>query len=76
MIKFDISAVTLDAMQQRAKELRPSIVRTPVLLLTSALMSKVLDGSIIHLKMECFQHTGTFKARGALSVAQAIPSAN
>lgn len=26
--------------------------------------------------MECFQHTGTFKARGALSVAQAIPSAD
>ena len=76
MIKFDISAVTLDAMQQRAEELKPSIVRTPVVPLSSALMSKVLDGSIIHLKMECFQHTGTFKARGALSVAQAIPSAN
>ena len=63
-------------MQQRTEELRPLIVRTPVTPLTSALISKVLDGSMIHLKLECFQHTGTFKARGALSVAQAIPSEN
>ncbi|MDE0782028.1 MAG: threonine/serine dehydratase [Planktomarina sp.] len=76
MIEFDISAVTLDAMQQRAEELRPSIVRTPVAPLTSALISQVLGDGIIHLKLECFQHTGTFKARGALSVAQAIPSEN
>ncbi|MDS9946148.1 MAG: threonine/serine dehydratase, partial [Planktomarina sp.] len=76
LIEFDISAVTLDAMQQRAEELRPSIVRTPVAPLTSALISQVLGDGIIHLKLECFQHTGTFKARGALSVAQAIPSEN
>ena len=76
MIKLDISAVTLDAMQQRAEELRPLVVRTPVVPLSSALMSQVLEGSIIHLKMECFQHTGTFKARGALSVARAIPIAD
>ena len=76
MIKLDISAVTLDAMQQRAEELRPLVVRTPVVPLASALMSQVLEGSIIHLKMECFQHTGTFKARGALSVARAIPIAD
>ena len=76
MIEFDISAVTLDAMQQRAEELRPSIVRTPVAPLTSALISRVLGSGTIHLKLECFQHTGTFKARGALSVAQAIPSEN
>ena len=63
-------------MQQRAEELRPSIVRTPVAPLTSALISQVLGDGIIHLKLECFQHTGTFKARGALSVAQAIPSEN
>lgn len=68
--------MTLDAMQQRAEELRPSIVRTPVAPLTSALISQVLGDGIIHLKLECFQHTGTFKARGALSVAQAIPSEN
>jgi len=76
VIKFDISAVNLDAIQQRTKELRSSIVRTPVVPLTSALMSQLLDSSMIHLKMECFQHTGTFKARGALSVAQSIPSAH
>ena len=63
-------------MQQRAEELRPSIVRTPVAPLTSALISQALGDGIIHLKLECFQHTGTFKARGALSVAQAIPSEN
>ena len=60
-------------MQQRTEELRPLIVRTPVTPLNSALISQVLGGSIVHLKMECFQHTGTFKARGALSVARAIP---
>ena len=75
MTKFDISAINLDAMQQRTEELRPTIVRTPVAPLTSTLISQVLDGSTIHLKMECFQHTGTFKARGALSVARAIPTA-
>lgn len=76
MIKFDISAITLDAMQQRTEELRPLIVRTPVTPLNSVLISQVLGGSIVHLKMECFQHTGTFKARGALSVTQSIPTAN
>ena len=59
-------------MQQRTEELRPLIVRTPVTPLNSALISQVLGGSIVHLKMECFQHTGTFKARGALSVTQSI----
>ena len=33
-------------------------------------------GSMIYLKLECFQHSGTFKARGALSVTKQIIKEN
>ena len=73
--KHDISAVTLNAMQMRADELKSMVVRTPVVPLQSSLISRILDDGTLYLKLECFQHTGTFKARGALSVARSIPIA-
>ncbi|WP_298859623.1 pyridoxal-phosphate dependent enzyme [uncultured Sulfitobacter sp.] len=35
-------------------------------------MADVLGRGAAVLKLECFQHTGTFKARGALSVARSL----
>ncbi len=73
MSKTDISAVTLEAMRARHADLSADVVRTPCVPLISALMDRVLEGGQVHMKLECFQHTGTFKARGAVSVARAIP---
>lgn len=73
MSKVDISALTLEAMKARSQELRNGLVRTPVVHLESPLMDQALNGGQVYMKLECFQHTGTFKARGALSVARAIP---
>lgn len=73
MSKTDISAVTLEAMRARHTDLSADVVRTPCVPLISALMNRVLEGGQVHMKLECFQHTGTFKARGAVSVARAIP---
>ncbi len=72
MSKTDISAVTREVMQARHADLASDVVRTPSVLLISPLMDRLLDGGQVHMKLECFQHTGTFKARGAISVARAI----
>jgi threonine dehydratase len=72
MSKTDISAVTLEAMQARHADLASDVVRTSCVPLISPLMDRALDGGQVHMKLECFQHTGTFKARGAVSVARAI----
>lgn len=73
MSKTDISAVTLEAMRARHADLSADVVRTPTVPLISPLLETVLAGGQVHMKLECFQHTGTFKARGAVSVARAIP---
>lgn len=73
MSKTDISAMTLKAMRTRHADLSADVVRTPTVSLISPLMDRVLDGGQVHMKLECFQHTGTFKARGAVSVARTIP---
>ncbi|MCE8547969.1 pyridoxal-phosphate dependent enzyme [Ruegeria pomeroyi] len=73
MSKTDISAVTLEAMRARHADLASDVLRTPTVPLISPLMDRALDGGQVHMKLECFQHTGTFKARGAVSVARAIP---
>ena len=76
MTEADISGVTLTAIRARSDTLRPNLLRTPSIMLSSQYISERLNGSEIFLKLECFQHTGTFKARGALSVALQIPDAN
>ena len=72
MSKTDISAVTREAMRARHADLASDVVRTPCVPLISPLMDRLLAGGQVHMKLECFQHTGTFKARGAVSVARAI----
>ena len=73
MSEVDIGGITLAAIRARHDELAGSIRRTPVLPLESPAVSGALAGGRAVLKLECFQHTGTFKARGALSNARAIP---
>lgn len=70
----DISQITLTRMRQRKTELDHTIIHTPVVELLAQRLVSHLDGANISLKLECYQHTGTFKARGALSVASAIPA--
>ena len=71
----DISALSLDAIRRNSAALVGDVVRTPCLTLDSGLMANVLGGGAAVLKLECFQHTGTFKARGALSVARGLDAA-
>lgn len=68
----DISAVSLEAIRATTASLSADIRRTPCLTLDSGLMARILGGGAAVLKLECFQHTGTFKARGALSVARSL----
>ena len=68
----DISAVSLDAIRATSADLQSAVIRTPTLTLETGLMARILGGGAAVLKLECFQHTGTFKARGALSVARSL----
>lgn len=68
----DISALSLEAIRANTASLSDAIRRTPCIALDSGLMARVLGGGVAVLKLECFQHTGTFKARGALSVARSL----
>lgn len=68
----DISALSLDAVRANTAALAGDVVRTPCITLETGLMAGMLGGGAAVLKLECFQHTGTFKARGALSVARSL----
>lgn len=73
MSDVDIGAITLSRIEANAREIRDAIRETPVLALETQTVTQALGGGSVLLKLECFQHTGTFKARGALSNARAIP---
>ena len=54
-------------MQKAKKSLSGRIVSTPVLELTGSKIFPLLPkGSNVRMKMELFQHTGSFKSRGVL----------
>ena len=72
-IMGDIGQITLDAIRARHQALGGHILRTPVVDLRTPGIAAAMGGGAVTLKLECFQHTGTFKARGALSNALAIP---
>ena len=69
-----IEDVTLTNMTARTTELSQFVRRTPTIKLASEKLKKSLSGAELFLKLECMQHTGTFKARGAISVALQIPN--
>jgi threonine dehydratase len=62
-----VTQLTLDDVRAAAARIGPSVVRTP--LERSATLSD-LCGFDVWLKFECFQHTGSFKLRGALNALQ------
>ncbi len=66
----------LAAMQARHRALAGDVIRTPSLRCASPALGKALQGADIFLKLEMLQHTGSFKARGALSCIAAIPEAD
>ena len=69
----ELAEISLDRIRGRHRDLSNSIVRTPSVRWHSVVAERLLDHAAIYLKLETLQHTGTFKARGALSVARAIP---
>ena len=59
-----------DLIEQAAVRIGPHILHTP--LMHSGFLS-ALNGGEVHLKLESEQHTGSFKARGALNKVLATP---
>ncbi len=74
MDQIDISEVNLANIKQRTSELSKVIMRTPTVKTVSSMLDELLEGGELYLKMECLQHSGSFKARGALSVIHSIPT--
>ena len=71
------TTVTLDDVLAARQIIAPHIWRTP--LAYSAALSRVplpQEGSSasVHLKLECWQHTGSFKVRGALAKLASMPA--
>ncbi|MBB4000130.1 pyridoxal-phosphate dependent enzyme [Aureimonas pseudogalii] len=66
--------ISLTQIRSRHRDLSTSILRTPSVELVSPSLQRTLDHARLYLKLEAFQHTGTFKARGALSVMQSLTS--
>ncbi len=63
-----LDAISLENIRQAREELGEAIVRTPVLAWTGEQARPLTDvGMDVWLKLELFQQTGTFKARGALN---------
>ena len=62
-----VAALTLAAIEAVAAEIEDKVVATPVHRWRGPLLNYILgDDTEVILKLELFQHTGTFKARGAL----------
>ncbi len=65
------SAPSIDAIRALRDRLQPQIVRTPML--QCAAFEQLLGGNTrIWAKLEILQHTGTFKARGALAILSSL----
>lgn len=64
--------ITLAAIKDRTAALREAVLHTPTVPFKTPLIDGLMAGEVF-LKLECLQYTGTFKARGALSVARQIP---
>ena len=56
-----------DRIAAARDQLDGRVIRTPVLPLCSSRIAPYIpDGAELHMKLELFQHTGSFKARGSL----------
>lgn len=65
----------LNAIEAAAFSLRGQIIRTPSVQVSSDRLSGLPEGANVTMKMELFQETGTFKARGVLLAIAAMDHA-
>lgn len=73
---IDTSMITLDAIRARYALVSPHVERTPTVRFNSPILSPLMGGGELFLKLEHLQVTGTFKPRGALSRGMEIPAAD
>ncbi|MCK5360757.1 MAG: pyridoxal-phosphate dependent enzyme, partial [Gammaproteobacteria bacterium] len=60
--------ITLENVQKTAALIQPHVIRTPVVEWWGPEINSLLpDGASVFVKLELFQRSGTFKARGAVS---------
>src|SRR3954465_13340453 len=65
----DMAAPSMAEIRATAGQLAGRIARTPVLDWNGPeIGARLPAGTTVNLKLELFQHTGSFKARGALAV--------
>ena len=71
----NLTAISRERIQQTEKVIRPYIRRTPILEVDGAEFG--LDSIKIVFKLELFQHSGSFKARGAFTnmLTREVPAA-
>ena len=72
-----IAIPTLDEMRETHGKIAPHVVRTPAAQWPGTAVGRLLgpEASVV-MKLELFQRTGTFKARGAISVALSLDPAD
>lgn len=74
MSQPSIPAPTRETITETAALIAPYVLRTPLHWWAGReLGARVGEDTRVALKLELFQHTGTFKARGALSVMLRLP---
>jgi threonine dehydratase len=72
---METSAITRDGVAATFELIRPHVRRTPVIEVDAADFD--LEARLVVCKLELFQHTGSFKPRGALAslLSRPVPSA-
>ena len=68
----DLNLLNIDAIRKTKEKLKNEVIHTPVIHFNSSCIKKLFPQTDIFMKLELFQFTGTFKARGALSVCYEI----
>ena len=71
-LRDEILRLNLKSISHTKEKLKDHIIETPTIKFNSSFVKKINPNNEIFMKLELFQHTGTFKARGALSTASEI----
>lgn len=66
-------APSIEAMRAASQRISRHIIRTPIVEFKSARLRKLMDCEFV-AKLELFQQTGTFKARGAINTVMGLGS--
>jgi threonine dehydratase len=70
---MEIASLTQAEIEDAAKTIAPFVIRTPFISSAVNLSSYGIDLQSLGLKLELFQKTGTFKARGACNAILSTP---